>query len=155
METTELQDKLTALATIEKSAASQRIVLKAHVTALGEAVDNCRHDCECMISAMTKKSQTLLEAFNQANRDFTRIRDKMAAFARDAIDVCRQGVADIVPIAVYLEEFEQKVGSHSLFCIIAHRQKHNCMSPYAVHQEAWFKILKPPLEPPCITQHFC
>jgi hypothetical protein len=108
-ETTELQEKLRAFAAIEQSAASQRIAWKAHVNALGDAVDTCRGDCECVVLAITKKSQTLLEALNQKYREFTRLKDEMAAFAREAVEVCGQGVADIGPFLPHVEELVQKV----------------------------------------------
>ena len=108
-ETKELEEKLRTLAAIEQSAASQRIVWKAQLNVLGDVVDACRGDCECVLSAITKKSQTLLEAFNQKLREFTILKSVMSAFAREAVEACGQGVTDIGPFLQHVEELEQKV----------------------------------------------
>ena len=124
VETTELQDKLIALSAIEQSSASQRIIWKAHVNALVEAVDNCRGDCDSVFSAITKKALTLLEALHQKHQKITKLKDEMAAFAKEAVEVCGQGARDIAPFLLRVEELEQKVSFRiPLFYSIAFRHK--------------------------------
>ncbi len=77
--------------------------------ALGDAVDTCRSDCEYVMSAISNKSETLVEAFNQKYREFTKLKDEMAAFANEAVEVCGQGIADIAPCLLHVEELEDKV----------------------------------------------